>query len=78
MLFAGEYYYPSGGMDDFKCYLDGMDIESALNKLKLFQNKDDWLRFEWAHVYDIESGIKVEIPGKDLADRKLDRYTFFK
>ncbi len=47
LLFAGDYYYPVGGMEDF--IGDFSTIERAKNKgVELIKNN----KADWAHVYD--------------------------
>jgi hypothetical protein len=78
MLFAGEYYYPSGGMDDFKCYLESMDIGLALGKMQSLRKEGTTCMFEWAHIYDSKDGVTVEICDRDLSDLRLNRYLYDK
>lgn len=53
-LFAGDTYYPSGGMNDFIKFSD--DIE----ELKKFADDPEdegsaWPRFDWAHIVDMNT-----------------------
>lgn len=48
ILFAGDFYYPQGGMDDF------VDSENTLKEAKELSEG-----YEWAHVLDIETGSVV-------------------
>jgi len=47
LLFAGDFYYPSGGMDDFK------DSFNILEDAVIFANNEGW---DWIHILDIEKG----------------------
>lgn len=43
-LFAGQDYYPNGGMDDFKGDRDDLeDLKTYIKKMEAC---------EWAHIYD--------------------------
>lgn len=49
LVFAGSFYYPSGGAEDFIFATD--DLKEAKNKTK--QNKKDG--FDWSHIFDNET-----------------------
>ena len=55
ILFAGDYYYPSGGWLDFKGRF--LSIESAKNYL--LQIKESY-PYEWWHIVDEERNEIVE------------------
>lgn len=72
MLFCGNYYYPSGGVDDLVCLCDS--ITQAKEFLKEYLLKDftiyssdkkEYLDYEidnnWFHIYDISECKKIEI-----------------
>ena len=51
-LFAGEYYYPSGGWHDFCDSFD--DVDAALKHLR------ENVTFKtWWHVVDLQTGEQV-------------------
>lgn len=57
LLFSGQCYYPSGGIDDFNGDFDSFEeAKSEYETLK--SNKNVWCR-EWAHVWDSESKQKI-------------------
>ena len=45
LLFAGDNYYPAGGMEDFKGDFDTVD--EALEKMIIIK-----LRCDWFHIYN--------------------------
>jgi hypothetical protein len=49
LLFAGEEYYPNGGMNDFVNDFDKESDAVALGN-RLLKEKPDW--FSWIQVYD--------------------------
>lgn len=55
LLFAGEYYYPSGGFNDFKGSFDTMEDAQS--------NIQDW--HDWYHIVDSESLEIVKDCSKD-------------
>lgn len=67
LLFFGNVYYPSGGMEDLLS--DHDTLEEALSafdeKLKLelldkfYENKDELMRYRWANIYDTELRSEV-------------------
>lgn len=55
MLFAGENYYPCGGMEDFKGSFDTYEeAEEYVNTKNKGVQMDGW-GWDWAHVYDTET-----------------------
>lgn len=52
LVFAGDTYYPVGGMDDFLKDFDSMD-----EALKYLLNSD----WDWAHVYDQQERKSFEV-----------------
>lgn len=56
LLFAGDYYYPSGGMSDLHGQYD--NFEEALQEGENLINLDesDANHKSWAHIQDIKSG----------------------
>jgi hypothetical protein len=49
LIFRGEQYYPSPGMQDF--LTDADTINEAIDLLRAERDEDD---FDWAHIYDTE------------------------
>jgi len=53
LLFAGDFYYPNGGWDDFKGDFDSVE------------NAKDWLEgdggADWAHVIDTTTSSRAII-----------------
>jgi hypothetical protein len=64
LVFAGDYYYPSGGWNDF---LKGYDLEeeaiSAANSLDITEDG----KYDWWHVVDF-STQKIILASYDLDD----------
>jgi hypothetical protein len=59
-LFAGDHYYPFGGMTDFKGHFD--TVEQAMKGN---------LRSEWAHVFDCETKLIVAKRSIDEGDWQI-------
>lgn len=67
LLFFGEVYYPSGGMEDLLSEHDTLEeAMSAFGEKVKFEltanyygNKDELMRYRWANIYDIELRTKV-------------------
>jgi len=61
LAFYGEYYYPSGGMEDFIGDFD--TIEEAIQYIEEHHKRErpDDLKWEWAwcHVYSITEQMIV-------------------
>lgn len=57
LLFTGLYYYPSGGMDDFREDFD--TLEEALAGLALFLKGVAAPDLYWSHIYDTETRKEV-------------------
>lgn len=55
LVFAGEYYYPTGGWDDFVGDYD--DLEDATAAGKNPGHDGEW--HQWWHVIDSETGVMV-------------------
>lgn len=51
-LFAGNNYYPMGGMEDFHNSYD--TLEEAKKSYKVLHEEDSY-EYAWAHVYDSET-----------------------
>lgn len=45
LLFAGEYYYPSGGFNDYKGSFDS--IEEAISNVMSYH--------DWYHIVDLDT-----------------------
>lgn len=62
MLFAGDDYYPSGGMNDLVGEFESLDeIPQKLNE-------SNFGLYDWAHIYDVKED-RVHKLSKDLDDR---------
>ena len=63
MLFAGDQYYPNGGMRDYQGSYDTVDEA----RLEVDKRRDEGgQRFYWFHVYDIFEGhTVVDVYGRD-------------
>ena len=57
LLFTGYYYYPAGGMDDFREDFD--TLEEAVAGLELFLKGEAAPDTYWAHIYDTETRKEV-------------------
>lgn len=66
MLFCGEYYYPCGGMNDFKGYFDSVD--DALNSEECNSGQLN----EWHHIYDTELQEKVVCSEERIGEEYSD------
>jgi hypothetical protein len=51
LLFAGDYYYPCGGWDDFR---------GAYGSLELAQEAARARVYDWWHIVDVSAGKIVE------------------
>ena len=51
-LFAGDYYYPQGGMDDLKGDFDS--LQEAIDAGN--ERQGDHRKYDWGHVLNIEDG----------------------
>jgi hypothetical protein len=51
LLFAGDYYYPQGGWDDFR---------GAFGSLEAAQETGQKLNRDWWHIVNVSSGEIVE------------------
>ena len=58
-LFAGFTYYPSGGWDDFQESWLTLDQAKAAVVKNQEEARDKFNRWEWWHVVDLASGMKV-------------------
>jgi hypothetical protein len=55
LVFAGDCYYPYGGMDDFQEDFDTMEEAKSFEaKIKL-KWKDNWKNFKWTKIWDSET-----------------------
>ena len=53
LLFGGDTYYPTGGMNDFCGSFDTIEeAEECAKKSRL--------RIDWYHIYDCVTGEKME------------------
>lgn len=56
LVFAGYYYYPSGGIDDLVCTTDNCDLFHIAKLAGQISH-----RFDWLHVWDSkECAIVIE------------------
>lgn len=53
LLFAGDWYYPGGGMEDFVCSDD--NLENIRTKIP---NRNP--SYFWWHIYDAKHGEIIE------------------
>ena len=50
-VFAGDYYYPSGGMDDFLDSFDELEVaKNYADNIKDCTNR----KYDWYQIYDSE------------------------
>lgn len=63
LLFHGEYFYPSGGMIDFK------ESSNELNDLISFISKLE--SCEWAHIYDSHEK-KIIFESEDISTNYIE------
>lgn len=59
MIFAGNYYYPSGGMYDFKGSYD--TFEEAAEALRSYMYKYLGSEGMWGHIYVLKTGEIINI-----------------
>jgi len=55
LLFAGDTYYPKGGINDF--VKDFTSLNEAKEAAKGFSNDS----FEWYHIYDTKTKTKIDL-----------------
>jgi hypothetical protein len=67
LVFAGDFYYPSGGWGDFQGDFDSIDEA----KDKLLKIHKDW---EWSQVIDSETKKEV-VEGSNTWDKKYEYKT---
>lgn len=60
MLFWGVDYYPAGGMNDFDGYFDSVEDAYERVTYEILTNEHAVSDSFWGHVYDIETGDKIE------------------
>ena len=72
LVFAGSYYYPCGGWDDFRGSYATFDEADARCQELVKSEEVDMGRYvyhrseeDWAQVVDGETGIKVESYNKE-------------
>ncbi len=58
LLFLGDYFYPSGGWDDFIDHYDSLD--KAIDHIKTFDAS-----YKWAHIV-YEGKIMLKFYGKEI------------
>jgi hypothetical protein len=59
LVFYGNFYYPSGGMDDFLKDYDLLDDAiDALNEHNQELNNGDW-GYNWGYVYSLKDKLKI-------------------
>lgn len=51
-LFAGSFYYPSGGWNDFKGTYH--TVQEAVDYIEAYANSDE--EYDWYHVIDLATG----------------------
>ena len=56
MLFAGDFYYPYGGMSDFKGSFD-----SKKDCLEYIKKNEDIESIYWAHIFDCTTNSVIEL-----------------
>ena len=56
MLFAGDYYYPGGGRNDFEGCFD--TIEEAIHNAK---NQERYCGYDWIDILDLQIGEWVDM-----------------
>lgn len=56
LVFAGNYYYPSGGWNDFHSAYDTLEEARELTK-KMKSEAGLWE--DWCHIIDIQTGEEV-------------------
>lgn len=63
LIFFGEQYYPSGGMEDFIAEADTLEtsieyvrerIKKELIEYPMYEDESDLLQYRWSHIYDCE------------------------
>lgn len=83
ILFAGETYYPQGGMKDLQGSFD--TLQEALDKALELANYKEWkpevgLPIDWYHVLDSHSWIivyKGKVTGRTSSRRELTSEELF-
>jgi len=63
LVFAGDAYYPYGGMDDFQEDFDTLE-EARSFEAKIIEKfkstwKDSWKNFKWSAIWDLETRTYV-------------------
>lgn len=53
-VFAGDTFYPGGGMCDFRGTFDSYE-----DAMKRITHEDDHPAFDWAQIVTIENGVVV-------------------
>jgi hypothetical protein len=61
LVFAGDVYYPNGGMEDFIAVVDTIDQAKDIiskwvndNKYPDSESEEGFFDFHWAHIYGVE------------------------
>ncbi len=57
LLFYGDKYYPSGGMEDFKKDFDTTEdaiiwLDEYVKANKIYVTVEEEWKYRWAHIYD--------------------------
>ena len=77
-LFAGDHYYPSGGIQDFIGDFD--DLEDARAKVRHHRENSTWgldpdFTYDWYHIVDMDTRKKIEQDGEPR-DTSIDEKSF--
>lgn len=70
LLFSGSYYYPYGGIRDFKG--DFENLQEVQNKVeRLYKEEKHLVRmgYFWTHVYDSQAKKTIELNFKDKYEK---------
>jgi hypothetical protein len=63
LVFAGDAYYPEGGMNDFQEDFDTLEearsFESKIIEKFKSMWKDSWKNFKWTEIWDSETRTHV-------------------
>lgn len=61
LVFAGQSYYPEGGMDDFVGDYETLGAAEATAREKLLGTPGKWDDADWAHVYDTKNRKRIAV-----------------
>jgi len=63
LVFAGDSYYPEGGMNDFQedfhTLEEAKSFESKIKEKFKLNWKDNWKDFKWTEIWDSETRTHV-------------------